>query len=163
MANMTVGIQLDDAKVQALLKKAPEAVQTRLQQLIEAGAIDTQRVMRQKVDVGATGNLRRAIRYTVTPSQFKAEIGPGPEAPYALAVENGSRAHWTSVAPGTTLRRWADMKGINPYAVQRSIAKKGTKAHPYVEPTFIEMKPVVERDIAEGLTQLVTELNNGGL
>lgn len=49
-------------------------------------------------------------------------------APYASFVAEGTKPHW---APIKALRPWAEEKGINVYALQWSIARKGTRAHPW--------------------------------
>lgn len=163
MAAQALQITVDDRVVRRVFERAPAAATTRIRQLVESGAIDVQRqmMMRATSNVGVTGDYRRSIRYTVSPASLSAEIGP--HVPYAEPLENGSRPHWVSVKPGSSLRKWADLKGINPYALQHSIAAKGTKAHPIVTETYQLMKPQVERQIARGLAQFVEELSNGSI
>src|SRR4051794_15076468 len=119
---MQIGFRLDDAQVRRLVQQAPAAVLNRLRQLIEGAAIDIQREMRIQAPAGVGGGagLRGSIRYKFSPLALRADVGPN--VPYAAAVEEGSRAHWVSVREGSPLRRWAKLKGLNPYAVQRSIA-----------------------------------------
>lgn len=38
--------------------------------------------------------------------------------------------------PVSALKKWAESKGLNPYAVSKSIGKKGIKAYPWVEESF---------------------------
>jgi hypothetical protein len=159
MAGSDLSIRIDIDQVSRVFAVAPQLAQARMRLLIDASAVDVQRELRIAAPVGSSGNLRRAIRYTYNPSSISAEITP--EAPYTDAVEFGSRPHWTSARPGTSLAKWANMKGINPYAVQRSIATKGTKAHPFVRPTYNKMRPRVERDINAGINRFVEEVNNG--
>jgi len=151
-------ISLDDRQVVRLFQRAPGAVTLRLRQLIEGAAIDVQREMRIRANVGVTGNLRRSVRYTFNAAALRAVIEPA--AQYAEYVEKGTRPHMVSVAEGTPLRAWAKLKGINPFALKASIARKGTKAHPFVEPTYKKMKPKVEGDIRRGLIRLVEDMNN---
>ncbi len=80
---------------------------------------------------------------------------------YGAFVEYGTKPHRVSVAPGTPLREWAILKGINPYALQKSIARKGTRAHPFVAPTYRKMRPRVEHDIAHGIAALVRSISDG--
>ena len=109
-------------------------------------------VMREKVSVGATGNLKRSIGFTIVPEALTSVIKPA--EPYADFVELGTRPH---VPPIDALTPWADMHGINPWALQRSIAKKGTMAHPYIIPTYVEMGPEVAPLFAEGLAAFIEE------
>jgi len=153
-----IALRVDDQQVVRLFQRAPAAITLRLRQLVEGGAIDVQREMRIAANVGVTGNLRRSVRYRFNPWKLEAVIEPA--AQYAEPVEYGSRAHYVSVAEGTPLRAWAKLKGINPYALQASIAKKGTKPHPFVEPTYRKMKPKVEGDVIHGLSRLVEDMDN---
>lgn len=158
-----LAVTIDSDQVVTLLKQAPGAVQTTLRQLIESAAIDIQREMIIAAPVGIHGGagLRGSIRYTLDLSNFSAEISPA--ISYAQDVESGTEPHYESVAEGTDLRAWADLKGINPWALQHSIEAKGTKPHPYVQPTHEKMKPIVENNIADGISKLVGDLNSGRL
>jgi hypothetical protein len=152
-----VSVSIDDAAVRAMLERAPEKLRAGVSRLVEGAAIDVQREMRIAAPVAVTGQLRKSIRYTFTPSFLRAEVSPN--VPYAERVEKGGPPERVSVKPGTPLRAWAEHKGLNPYAVRNSIARKGTKEHPFVEPTYDKMKPVVERDIAQGIAALVEGLS----
>lgn len=158
---MNVSIVVDDKQVVRLFAAAPEAARKRQGQLVEGATIDVQRQMMMNVSVGATGASRRAIRYVINRSRFQGEVIP--DFPHALPLEKGSRPHWTSVRPGSSLYQWARHKGISPYAVQRSIARKGTKAHPFVEPTYRMMKPRVESQIVRGMSDFARGMNNGSI
>lgn len=152
---------IDSAEVRRVFAAYPVQSLRRLGQLIEGSAIDVQREMRIKAPVGYSGDLRRAIKYRIDPGNLSATIGP--DVGYAEAVEKGTRPHWTSVKPGTSLYKWAKHKGISPYAVQRSIAKKGTKPRPFVGPTFTTVKSRVEGDIISGFSRFVEEVNRGAI
>jgi hypothetical protein len=152
-------LTIDSREIRRVFGAYPVAATRRLMSLIEGAAIDTQREMRKNVNVGATGDTRRSIRYTTSPANLSATISPN--VPNAEALEYGSRPHWTSVRPGTPLYRWATFKGISPYAVQRSIAKKGPQAHPFVQPTYRTMRPKVQRDVIAGVSKFIDEVNNG--
>ena len=159
MAALTLGIAIDDRQVRQLFAKAPQAAVRRLMQLVEGATIDVQGEMRRNAPVAVTGHLRGGIKYTINQARFEGKVEP--DVNYAAPVEYGSRPHWVSVRPGTPLNRWAKQKGISPYAVQRSIARKGTRAHPFVKPTYVTMKPRVERQIIAGMSQFAQELNSG--
>lgn len=63
------------------------------------------------------------------------------DAPHAKAVEVGSRPHWAPIAP---LKKWCELKGMGPgaaYAVQRKIARDGTRPTWFMARTV----PIVER------------------
>lgn len=155
----TMTIDVDSTQVRAMLRAAPAKVNSRLVRTLNIGAIQTQRELRIAAQVGVTGDLRKSVKYAVDEQALTAEIGP--TAKHANPVEFGSRPHWVSVAQGSPLRDWADAKGINPYAVQRSIAKKGTKPNPFVKPTYTLMEPRISRLFDNEIEALTKELNNG--
>lgn len=157
MAELTITV--DTKQVERMLKKAPALTRRRLGQIVERGAIEVQREMRVAAPVAVTGDLRRSVKYTFNATSLSAVIEP--EAKYAAAVENGARPHWPPYRAGTPLAQWAKKKGMNAYLLARSIAKKGTKPHPFVKPTYDKMKPTIERNLQQGVAQLARELDSG--
>ena len=77
-----------------------------------------------------------------------------PEAKYADYVEKGTKPHWTSVH---NLERWANLKGINPYALQHSIATHGTKAHPFEEKVYRRAVEFATQDMQNQLNKTIRE------
>lgn len=73
----------------------------------------------------------------------------GTNLQYAKPVEFGSRPHWAPIAP---LEFWVRRKLRPPsnrvrgiaFAVQRKIARVGTKAQPYLEPAIGQSKGFIE-------------------
>ena len=153
-------ITVDATAVRRTFELYPEAAARKLNSLIEGGAIDLQSEIRRDAPVH-DGQYRRSVDYKLNRGRFEANIGP--RVKYAKPVETGSRPHWTSVKPGSSLRKWADSKGINPYAVQRSIAKKGTKAQWVVRDVFRRERGGVQRDIVTGFARFIGEVNANGL
>lgn len=162
-SGISIDIEIDDAQVRRMVQAAPGLVVKRLRNLVEGGAIDIQGEMRRAAPAGVGGGagLRGSIRYAFNAMNLSALVAPTVD--YAQSVEEGAKPHWTSVAPGSSLRAWANLKGISPYAVQRSIAKKGTKAHPYVKPTYEKMGPVIKRNAERDIASLAKDLNDGRL
>jgi hypothetical protein len=102
------------------------------------------------------------VRYKLDLGGLRAEVKP--TVPYADAVETGSKPHWiplSAIEQGQPLGDWAKLKGVPAEALRFSIARKGTKAHPYIKPTYDAMKPGVEKDIATGIAQFAQEMNDG--
>jgi hypothetical protein len=161
MPGIQLGFKLDDAQVKRLVERAPAAVLNHMRRLIEGAAIDVQREMRIQAPIAVTGQLRGSVRYKFNAMALRAEISPN--VPYGSAIEEGRGPRKVSVAEGSPLRKWAEFKGLNPYAVQKSIAKKGTKANPFIQRTYNRMKPIVEKDIEEGMVALIRSLDNGGV
>lgn len=156
---MRIKVTVDDARVKAMLKSAPERLHSGVSRLIRAAAINVQREMRIEAPVGVDGVLRRSVDVKETPGSWEAEVSP--TAKYADDIEDGRGPHWVSAKEGSPLARWAKFRGLNPFAVQRSIAKKGTKANPFVERTYMKTRDDQERFIASGVERLIVEFNNG--
>lgn len=152
-------LTIDSTQVQRVFRALPAKSVAHLNGLIEESAVDTQRALRIAAPVGASGDMRRAVKYRTFPATLSAEVWP--DTPYAEAVENGSKPHHVSARPGTPLARWAKHKGIEPYAVAASIAKKGTKPHPFVEPTFAKARVTVPKDIINGMSRFIEGVNSG--
>lgn len=117
--------------------------------------------MERRANVGVTGALRNTVGYKFVPETLTSEIKPS--APYSDAVETGTRPHWISAKAGSPLEQWAAMKGINVYALQHSIAVKGTQPHPFIEPTYIEMAPIVAEKFAAGMAAFTEKVNHASL
>lgn len=76
-------------------------------------------------------------------------------APYASAVEDGTRPH---MPPVKELEAWAKKKGINPWAVAMSIKKKGTKANPFLQRAVDSTKDGIEKEFEDALNGALNEL-----
>lgn len=79
---------------------------------------------------GVTGGLVKGINSLVT--ELAATIGPKHNV-VSMSVETGSKPH---MPPVDAITAWAESKGINPWALAKSIKKKGTQANPFVQRTF---------------------------
>jgi HK97 gp10 family phage protein len=148
----TYSITVDSVGVVGLLTKLGESMRPAILEQLGIVSMLVRDVMKEKAP-DAFGNLRDSIGYKIVPETLTSEIKP--DAPYGDAVETGTRPHWISVSPGSPLEQWALFRGINPYAVQRSIAVKGTKAHPFIKPTYDEVAPEVNAKFAEGIAKLI--------
>lgn len=88
-----------------------------------------------------------------------AEIKPNSSvASYADAVETGSRPHRPPMGPNSALAQWCEMKGLNVWAVAKSIEKKGTKAHPYIEPAYRELQYTIPQKFSQGVSQYIERM-----
>lgn len=154
--NEGVKITFNDTLVREMLARAPEATRQTVRRVLERSGIEVMAEMRRQAPVAVTGDLRRTAHYRF---EGNGKVIVEPTAAYAEWVEKGTKPHWVSVKAGTPLYRWAMQKGISPYAVQRSIAKKGTKAHPFIQPTYDIMEPKVQRFFESGIMELASKLN----
>jgi HK97 gp10 family phage protein len=139
-----------------MLAQSPEQTKRTVHQLLEKAGIQVMAEMRLHAPVAVTGDLRRTVHYVF---QADGAVAVEPTASYAEYVEKGTKPHFVSVKPGTPLYRWAMQKGIPPFALKASIAKKGTKPHPFIQPTYDIMEPKVQRLFSEGIDALIGQLN----
>jgi len=134
------------------VKAAPDKIVETMHRSLARSAIKGQDYFRLKMPVGVSGFLRQhiAIKWN-----NRLSVTVDPTAPYADYVEYGTRPHWTSVH---NLEAWARLKGINPYALQRSIAKKGTKPHPYLAFVSYYTAKFAANDMEQSLKKAIKEI-----
>lgn len=99
---------------------------TQLKRALNRGAIILQRAERQEAPRD-TSNLANMISIIDVGSM---EVMISPRANYAEAIHNGRLPG--NPPPASALESWARRKGLNPYAVSKSIGQKGTKPNPFV-------------------------------
>jgi hypothetical protein len=90
-------------------------------------------------------------------SRLMGEVGPSVR--YGLYVERGGRPHSPPVA---ALVGWARRHGVSPYAVQRGIARRGTRARPFLLPAFTKNADKIVRLFARAGQQVVVTLGRAG-
>jgi hypothetical protein len=111
----------------AVLRATQQQAMQRSLLLIEA---DARRNVRQD-----TRRLMSSIshRQSQTPRGLVGEVGPS--ARYGLYVERGSRPHWP---PRAALEGWARRHAVPVFVVQRAIARRGTRARPFLVPAYLK-------------------------
>ncbi|HOB89786.1 MAG TPA: hypothetical protein PKG74_00435 [Candidatus Colwellbacteria bacterium] len=116
----------------------------------------------------STGNLRKSIRREISGSGLRATIfpsvvygaflhgefqgGPAYSKPFTIPAREARE--------GGTLYRWAKKKGLNPYAVRASIAKKGIKHNPFLKAAAEESTPGVQAIFERALDKLAASLGD---
>lgn len=88
-----------------------------------------------------TGRLQGSISSKITGSGTSLTGSVGPSARYGLWVETGTRPHWPPRAP---LEGWARRHGIPVFLVQRAIARRGTRAQPFIGPALDRTRGRIE-------------------
>jgi hypothetical protein len=122
--------------------------------LEKAGKLIT-RIEKEEVPIGVSNQLRQSIAMRFVPNN----VTIAPNKNYAVSVHEGTRPHYVSIKdPRSPLKIWAIRKGLNPYAVQRSIAKKGTKANPFVDRTVKRAEPDVKQIFSEVLENIIKKI-----
>lgn len=107
---------------------------------------------KREAPFGISGNLRDNWRLQIT--DFAGTLTAN--APYAAGVNNGTRPHAVSV---TAITPWALKHGINPWALAKSIEKKGTKANPFFNRAVDRAEPGIKIEFQTALDDTMKELS----
>jgi len=158
---MPVTLHVEGAdRLEAALRRSPQVVaqeqvraMTRSLLLVEA---DARRNVRQD---------NRQLMNSITHRQRMAGdalVGEvGPSVRYGLYVEKGSRPHWPPRAP---LEGWARRHGVSVFVVQRAIARRGTRARPFLLPAYEKNRDTIVRLFAAAGARITATLatHSGG-
>ena len=115
--------------------------------LVEA---DARRNVRQD-----TRALMNSITHRVTGQGTTLSGTVGPSLRYGLFVEAGTRPHFPPVA---ALSGWARRHGVNPYALQRAIGRRGTRARPFLLLALQKNLPRIVRLFAAAGARVVVRI-----
>ena len=106
----------------------------------------------------AFGNLKDSMHAKM--EKFKGTVAP--TVNYAVFVHEGTKPHWVKKSewadPSGAIYLWAQRKGINPFLVARAIARKGTKAQPWMRNAFEKNQPELKKyfeDVVDKLFKTV--------
>lgn len=102
------------------------------------------------------GTLRKGIISTITP--LKSSVIA--TAKHSIFVHDGTKPHWPPFQPNGALDRWAKAKGIPTFLVARAIARKGTKAQPFMDEAIEENESKINQLFKTALDDAANELAN---
>ena len=105
---------------------------------------------------GTTADLRN--KWDIKIGRFEGSLSSGASQKgfnYGMAVENGTRPHYVSAS---AISLWASRRGLNPYAVAKSISKKGTKANPFFKKSVDSQRQNVDKEFDKALSNIIKEL-----
>ena len=144
---MEIKVSLSGDKAIAQALGDPALVAGPLKTLLASGAAIVQRKAMEVVPID-TGYLSRRITQELVPLRARVYTNVF----YAPFVEYGTRPHFP---PPGALATWGRKHGgIPAFALARAIAKRGTKAHPYMRPGAAEL----ERRLPELLANLARDI-----
>jgi HK97 gp10 family phage protein len=98
------------------------------------------------------GFLRGAAMVT-TFEQLKGMLKN--QAPYAVYVHEGTQPHYV---PIKAIEGWADRHGIPPWAVQKSIMRKGTKAKPFFRDSVEASEEEIQKFFVQCNQNIINEI-----
>lgn len=148
-------IDVDDKNLRRALQIAPNRIINAMHTSLTRSAVMTQRYFKETLRSHGniyTGHLWNSIHFSF---KNKLSVTIEPTAPYADDVEKGTPPHKIEIEE---IRGWALFHGLNPYAVQKSIRRKGTKAHPYEAETATRAMHFAEKDMQQQLDKAIKEI-----
>jgi hypothetical protein len=139
---MPVTLHVEGAdRLTAALRRSPQVVATEQVRAMTRSLLlvegDARRNVRQD-----TRQLMNSIthRQRMAGDALVGEVGPSVR--YGAYVERGSRPHWPPRAP---LEGWARRHGVSVFVVQRAIARRGTRARPFLRPAYEKNRDAIVR------------------
>jgi HK97 gp10 family phage protein len=153
-------IRMNSTAVEAALTEAAAAFPMYVNSWLVKAATLTKEEMESRVNQGIGAAMGQGIKNNITATYGPGNVfvGPNSNVPYAIYLEKGTEPHRPPMHADSALAQWCEMKGLNIYAIAQSIAKKGTKAHPFVEPTYEVVKDPVEALFEGGVAQFVAKI-----
>lgn len=139
-------------KLIALGEKYPATSEKYINNAINRSLVRVLGEEKQQAPV-STGNLRD--NWSINLGRFTGSLVSN--APYASAVENGSRPHMPP-ATNNAFVMWCNKKGLNPWAVARNIAKNGTKPNPFLQRAVDLQKDNINGEFKNALDSVLSEL-----
>lgn len=133
---MNIGLEVDKKSLADVLSKmefAGFAASRYFREAMEEANMLVEANVEIRTPKGYSGHLAASISSQLISDVMGVVTGiTSSTLNYAAAVEKGSRPHFPPIEALTgkkeSLDLWAQQKGLNPFAVAKGIAKRGTKA-----------------------------------
>lgn len=136
-----------------IAEKAPHLAETHVNKAIQRGLVAILTEQKKGAPVGVNAHLRD--RWDITIQPFAGVLRS--QVPYGMAVTQGTKPHYVS-GNNPQLRAWAEKKGLNPWAVAKSIQKKGTRANPYTKVAIDQGKTQVEKEFDTAIKNIIKDI-----
>lgn len=118
------------------------------------------RIRNQAIDetpVGATGQLKG--KWLIRVGRFEGSLKNIMQSKdgryYGYDVEMGREPFFISARD---IGPWAIKKGLNPYAVAKSIRRKGTRANPFFQRAILSQKDAIEKEFDKALDGIIKDI-----
>lgn len=140
-------------KLAKLAETAPHLAESHINKAIQRGLVAILAEQKKGAPVGVNAHLRD--RWEIQMQRFAGTLRS--QVPYGMAVVQGSRPHYVS-GNNPQLRAWAEKKGLNSWAVAKSIQKKGTRANPYTTVAIQQGKTQVEKEFDTAIKNIISDI-----
>jgi len=144
------------ASVSEMADKFPAVSEKYVGQAIRASFLRILSFIKQSN--GAPVGVNNALRdqWDERYSRFEGKLSS--KTKYAPYIEFGTRPHVVPVKNNIDFQKWANKKGLNPYAVAASIAKKGTRANPFFQRSIEQAQDGVNIEFGKALESITKEI-----
>ena len=149
---MQVVIKVDDKRIKAALKDAA-LIKGPVATFLKKSAFTIEGRAKELAPVD-TGRLRSGVQTKLGP--FRAVVAA--TVFYSPYVEFGTRPHFP---PVEALRGWARRHRQNPWAVAMAIAKRGTRAQPFMRPGAEQSMPIIRGYLEEAAREIESRFHRG--
>lgn len=140
-------------KLTTLGEKYPAIAEKHINQAIFNSLVRIRSGQKSEAPFGVTGQLRD--RWDIATQRFAGSLKS--LVRYGGSIENGTRPHAVSAK---VLMDWAAKRGLNPYAVAKSIAKKGTRANPFMKRTLDTVGSGIDNEFSKAIDNVLEDLKN---
>lgn len=134
MASVSVQI-VGLEKLQAGVARGPAVLAREVRTAMEAGSLLIEGTARSLAPKD-TDRLAGSITHVIGGGGVSLQSRIGPSVSWGIYVEQGRRPG--KQPPIAAIEGWARRHGVNPYVLARSIGRKGTRKHPFMEPAFTQ-------------------------
>ncbi len=138
------------------IDKYPAISEKHVNKAINLSLLRIQGQATRNAPFGTSGNLRN--NWNIKMGRYEGSLSSGAREKgfsYGTAVEYGTRPHFVSA---NAISLWASRRGLNPYAVAKSIQKKGTKANPFFKKSAESQEGNIEKEFNKALSEILKEL-----
>lgn len=142
-----------------IVSKYPAVSEKHVTKAIQRSLIRIQDKAKKSAPFGTSGSLRQ--NWVIQMGRFQGALASGAKSngyPYGTAIEFGTAPHRIPVQGNPQFMLWAQRKGLNPYAVAASIAKKGTKPQPFFQKAADDSEQEIERELDKAINDILEEI-----
>ena len=138
-------------KLQKIAEQFPQVSEKYINLAISRSLLRVFGAEKVEAPFGISGLLRD--NWQITNGRFEGSLTS--KTPYAIFVHEGTAPH---MPPVDAITPWANKKGINPWALAMSIAKKGTKANPFLQRAVDSSEAGIESEFETAMQSTLTEV-----
>jgi HK97 gp10 family phage protein len=160
---MSKGFEIEIQGLDNLMKiaeKYPRISEKHINKAINNTLIRIQDQAKKNAPSGDTQQLRQ--KWNIKMGRFEGLLESGARSggkQYGMSIEYGLKAgHRIPVKNNPVFQLWATRRGLNPYAVAKSIEKKGTKAQPFFQPAIDSQKQNADNEFSKAMDKILKEI-----